>query len=156
MGFSYTVVAHVCEGLGDCIPACPVECIHWAGEQTNEKGTRFVYIDGSECINCHACLAACPIEDAILREWQPTAQVGTDLAQMYRKFRPTWRTEPVLASAELLRQERTREAAVQLAVALVAAGCTDLRLLHHLRSDPPADVVWVADLLITPNGSDAS
>jgi NAD-dependent dihydropyrimidine dehydrogenase PreA subunit len=150
MGFSFTVVASICEGLGDCIPACPVECIYWADGRTNDKGTRFVYIDGSECINCHACLSVCPIEGAILSEWKPDLQTIDDPDQAYRKFHSAWRTPPVRAAAERMRQEATREHAVALADALASAGCQDLRLLHHLRSDPLAEVLWVADHVLLP------
>jgi ferredoxin--NADP+ reductase len=148
MGFSFTVVTSVCEGLGDCIPVCPVECIYWAEGQTNAKGTPFVYIDGSECINCHACLSVCPIEGAILSEWHPGLQTLPNPDLAYRKFLTAWRTEHVRAAASRLGAEGTRAAAVALADALQSAGCTDLRLLHHLRSDPPTEVGWVAELIL--------
>jgi len=150
MGFSYTIVADICEGVGDCIPVCPVECIHWAIDQTNAKGTAFVYIDGGECINCHACLAVCPVEGAILDEWEPTLQSINNFDRVYAKFQARWRTPKVLTAARQLRQDRSRDAAVVLADALRSAGCKDLRLTHHLRSDPPAEVVWVATFLLKP------
>jgi NAD-dependent dihydropyrimidine dehydrogenase PreA subunit len=71
---SYTIVADLCEGVGDCIPVCPVECIHWAEGKTNTKGTKYTYIDDSTCIDCGACLSVCPIEGAILDEWKPELQ----------------------------------------------------------------------------------
>jgi len=71
---SYTIVADVCEGIGDCIPVCPVECIHWAEGKTNTKGTKYTYIDDATCIDCGACLSVCPIEGAILDEWKPELQ----------------------------------------------------------------------------------
>ena len=71
---SYTIVSDVCEGVADCIPVCPVECIHWAQAKTNAKATKYAYIDDSRCIDCGACLAACPIEGAILDEWHPLLQ----------------------------------------------------------------------------------
>jgi len=152
MGFSFTVVANVCEGAGDCVEECPVACIHWAGDRRNARGTRFVYIDASECINCAACLSVCPVADAVLDEWEPARQAGVARAKMYRRFNPAWRTEAVLAEAEALRRERSHDAAVRLGDALRSAGCHDLRLLHHLRSDPADAVVWVADLLLDPDG----
>lgn len=149
MGFSYTIVSSICEGIGDCIPACPVECIHWAGDATNEKGTRFVYIDGSECINCHACYTACPVPEAVLMTWQPTLQTLVDFELMYRKFRATWLNPQVLACAVQFRHSPTRAAAITLADALKTAGCTDLRLLHHLRTDGPGEeILWVAELIL--------
>lgn len=72
---SYTIVADACEGIADCIPVCPAECIHWAPEgRTNAKGTRYTSIDDGACIDCGACLSVCPIEGAILDEWRPEFQ----------------------------------------------------------------------------------
>lgn len=70
---SYTIVSDICEGVGDCIPVCPVECIHWT-EKTNVKGHKYPTIDDSTCIDCGACLSACPVEGAILDDWQPELQ----------------------------------------------------------------------------------
>src|ERR1700730_15351943 len=73
---SYTVVTDVCEGIADCIPVCPVECMHWADGKRNAKGCKYVWIDNSICIRCGACLSVCPIEGAILDEWHPELQKG--------------------------------------------------------------------------------
>lgn len=72
---SYTIVSEICEGAADCIPVCPVDCIHWIdGDPKNEKGFKYPYIDMDTCIDCGACLAACPIEGAILDEAKPELQ----------------------------------------------------------------------------------
>jgi NAD-dependent dihydropyrimidine dehydrogenase PreA subunit len=71
---SYTIVSDICEGIGDCIAVCPEECIHWAEECRNAKGTGYVYIDESKCTDCDACLAVCPIYGAVLAEWKPELQ----------------------------------------------------------------------------------
>ena len=35
----YTIVSDICEGAADCIPVCPVDCIHWPDtELKNSKG----------------------------------------------------------------------------------------------------------------------
>ena len=71
---SYTIVSDVCEGMADCIPICPTECIVRAEGQVNAKGTRYTFIDAARCTNCGACLSVCPIEGAIVAEWKPALQ----------------------------------------------------------------------------------
>jgi NAD-dependent dihydropyrimidine dehydrogenase PreA subunit len=71
---AYTIVADVCEGAGDCISVCPVECISWADGQVNVKGTKFAIINPDLCLPCGACLNVCPVEGAILDEWKPELQ----------------------------------------------------------------------------------
>jgi NAD-dependent dihydropyrimidine dehydrogenase PreA subunit len=71
---SFTIVSDICEGTADCIPVCPVECIHWATDKVNEAGNRYTYIDNTVCIDCEACLSVCPVEGAVLDEWRPELQ----------------------------------------------------------------------------------
>jgi ferredoxin len=51
----------------DCVAVCPVECFHGDDEM--------LYIDPEECIDCDACVEACPVdaitsEDQVPPEWQ--------------------------------------------------------------------------------------
>src|SRR4051812_21848180 len=71
---SYTIVSDICEGQGDCIPICPVECIHWMKGRRNALGKRYAYIDDAACIDCGACLAICPSPGAVLARWEPALQ----------------------------------------------------------------------------------
>ncbi|MDJ0625134.1 MAG: 4Fe-4S dicluster domain-containing protein [Candidatus Caenarcaniphilales bacterium] len=64
----YTIYTDVCEGVADCIPVCPVECIELVEEPKNAKGTAYAYVKWDICIDCGACLAACPIEGAVADE----------------------------------------------------------------------------------------
>ena len=64
---AHTIVSNVCEGVGDCVDACPVACIT-PGEGTNEKGTGFFWINFDTCIDCSICLQVCPVDGAILPE----------------------------------------------------------------------------------------
>ena len=41
---AHTIVTDVCEGVADCVDACPVACIH-PGQGANLKGTGFYWID---------------------------------------------------------------------------------------------------------------
>ena len=70
---AHTIVTDVCEGVADCVGACPVACIH-PGEGANSKGTAFYWIDFDTCIDCGICLQVCPVEGAILPEEKPELQ----------------------------------------------------------------------------------
>jgi ferredoxin len=48
-----------------CIDQCPVDCIY--------QGSRMVYINPDECIECGACEPVCPV-DAIFNEFDLPAQ----------------------------------------------------------------------------------
>lgn len=76
---SYTIVSDICNGSADCIPVCPVDCIHWVEDDQKKKkknkiNADYTYIDNETCIDCGACLAACPVEGAILDDWKPELQ----------------------------------------------------------------------------------
>ena len=63
---TYIVTAN-CDGCKytDCVETCPVECFH--------EGPTMLYIDPVVCINCHACVPACPVE-AIYAEGELPAE----------------------------------------------------------------------------------
>lgn len=50
------VVTDNCQGcrFTECVAVCPVACFH--------ADERMVYIDSSVCIDCMACIAACPVQ----------------------------------------------------------------------------------------------
>ena len=64
---AHTIVSDVCEGVADCVDACPVACID-QGDGKNSKGTDFFWINFDNCIGCGICLQVCPLEGAILAE----------------------------------------------------------------------------------------
>ena len=64
---AHTIVSEVCEGIADCVDACPVACID-QGNGKNTKGTDFYVINFDTCIDCGICLQVCPVEGAILAE----------------------------------------------------------------------------------------
>ncbi|MEM8902642.1 MAG: 4Fe-4S binding protein [Actinomycetota bacterium] len=51
------VIAEACVGVKDrsCVEVCPVDCIH------TEDVDEICYIDPDACIDCDACLVACPV-----------------------------------------------------------------------------------------------
>jgi ferredoxin len=65
------VITDACVGVKDnsCTEVCPVDCIHpTPGEQGYDESDQ-VYIDPGECIECDACVVACPV-DAPMHEDQ--------------------------------------------------------------------------------------
>ena len=62
-----SIKKEVCEGIGLCVEACPVDCINKA-QNKNAKGTDYFYIDFSTCIDCGVCLEVCPIKGAVIAE----------------------------------------------------------------------------------------
>lgn len=52
----------------DCVDVCPVECFHDAGEM--------LVIDPQECIDCGACVPACPVDAIVFDEDIPKDQEG--------------------------------------------------------------------------------
>ena len=55
------VIGEACVDVLDraCVEECPVDCIY--------EGARALYIQPDECIDCSACVPACP-EEAIFHE----------------------------------------------------------------------------------------
>jgi len=70
---AHTIVTNTCEGIADCVEACPVACIH-EGPGKNAKGTNWFWIDFATCIDCGICLQVCPVAGAIVPEERPDLQ----------------------------------------------------------------------------------
>ena len=77
---AHSIVTDVCEGIADCVDACPVACID-QGKGKNKKGTDFYWINFDTCIDCGICLQVCPIEGAIVAEERPDLQKTPELDQ---------------------------------------------------------------------------
>ncbi|AAP99979.1 MULTISPECIES: indolepyruvate ferredoxin oxidoreductase subunit alpha [Prochlorococcus] len=69
----HSINSEVCEGISECVKACPVDCIKQASG-TNKKGTTYYFIDFSTCIDCGVCLSVCPIKNAVVSEERPDLQ----------------------------------------------------------------------------------
>jgi NAD-dependent dihydropyrimidine dehydrogenase PreA subunit len=50
---------------GDCVAVCPVDCIRPAPGEHGFTLVRQLYIDPKECIDCSACMTACPVDACI-------------------------------------------------------------------------------------------
>ncbi|QIE27198.1 Ferredoxin-1 (plasmid) [Caballeronia sp. SBC1] len=48
----------------ECVNVCPVACFHGDGEM--------LYIDGAVCIDCTACLVACPVQAIYMSSDMPS------------------------------------------------------------------------------------
>ncbi len=80
------VIAEPCISTKDtsCVDVCPVDCIHPAPDEEHHDEATILYIDPAECIDCDACVEACPV-DATLAEDDVPAQweVFTEINRVY-------------------------------------------------------------------------
>lgn len=77
------VVAEPCVGctFTDCVEVCPVDCFY--------VGPNFIAIHPDECIDCNACVPACPVEaiyadDELPSEWAHYAEWNAYLATQWQ------------------------------------------------------------------------
>ena len=84
------VITDPCIGTKDsaCVDVCPVDCIHPRKDEPEFESATMLYIHPEECIDCGACVPACPVSaiyesvDADAGEpegaWSPpTTSIGT-------------------------------------------------------------------------------
>ncbi len=60
-----------------CVDVCPVDCIHPRKDEPEFASTKMLYIHPEECIDCGACVPACPVAaiyDSV--ESTPASQQG--------------------------------------------------------------------------------
>ena len=71
------VIAEPCIGTKDtaCVDVCPVDCIHPKKDETNFDQVEQLYIEPDECIDCGACVPACPVSAIFALEDLPEAPV---------------------------------------------------------------------------------
>jgi NAD-dependent dihydropyrimidine dehydrogenase PreA subunit len=79
------VSAEPCIGQKDNsgVEVCPVECIHPAPDEPDYDSVEMLYIDTDECIDCDACVEACPVdacfaEDQLPAEWAKYAEINAN------------------------------------------------------------------------------
>jgi NAD-dependent dihydropyrimidine dehydrogenase PreA subunit len=70
------VIAEPCIGIKDtaCTEACPVDCIHPKKDEAGFAESDQLFINPDECIDCDACVPACPVsaifaEDDLPEKW---------------------------------------------------------------------------------------
>src|ERR1700704_5850743 len=65
------VITQGCCNDASCAVVCPVDCIHPTPDEAGFAQTEMLYIDPDACIDCGACVEACPVS-AIVYEDQLT------------------------------------------------------------------------------------
>jgi ferredoxin len=57
------VITQPCIGVKDtaCVSVCPVDCIHPTPQEPDFATEEMLYIDPSNCIDCHMCIDECPV-----------------------------------------------------------------------------------------------
>lgn len=67
------IITEPCIGTKDtaCVDVCPVDCIHPKSDEDGFDGAEQLYIDPDECIDCGACVPACPVEAIFAEEDLP-------------------------------------------------------------------------------------
>jgi ferredoxin len=57
------VITDPCIGIKDaaCVDVCPVDCIHPRKDEPEFATISMLYIHPDECIDCGACVPACPV-----------------------------------------------------------------------------------------------
>jgi len=58
------IICEPCVGTKDtaCVDVCPVDCIHPRKDEPEFASVEMLYIHPDECIDCGACVPACPVE----------------------------------------------------------------------------------------------
>jgi len=82
------VITDPCIGTKDaaCVDVCPVDCIHPRKDEPEFATTSMLFIHPDECIDCGACVPACPVA-AIYDSPESTPASQKDLIEANSVFR---------------------------------------------------------------------
>ena len=69
-----------------CVDVCPVDCIHPRKDEPEFATTSMLFIHPEECIDCGACVPACPVS-AIYDSPEATPPSQKDLVEANAVFR---------------------------------------------------------------------
>lgn len=131
----HTFITHLCECIGDCVPVCPVECIH---SGTTAESRRFSRIDDSRCIDCGACHSVCPVEGAVIEYWLGDDRAQNGVAPMGKESRELHNRVQSAGRLNAGSEER-----VQLWLSDCAARVMDI-FEHYYPSDPSVHLAILA------------
>ena len=109
------IITDPCIGTKDaaCIDVCPVDCIHPRKDEPEFEQATILYIHPEECIDCGACVPACPVA-AIYDSVETTPSHQTDLIEansIYRSGDPD-----AMAGAEAIVQAHIAAQATLMAI----------------------------------------
>src|SRR5215207_1048409 len=99
------VITDPCIGTKDsaCVDVCPVDCIHPRKDEPEFETATMLYIHPDECIDCGACVPACPVA-AIYDSVESTPASQKTLIEANAVFRAG--EADAVARAESLAQAR--------------------------------------------------
>ena len=82
------IICEPCVGTKDtaCVDVCPVDCIHPRKDEPEFAQVTMLYIHPEECIDCGACVPACPVA-AIYESIDATPSSQTDLIEANAIYR---------------------------------------------------------------------
>jgi ferredoxin len=68
------------------VDVCPVDCIHPRKDEADFETAELLYIHPDECIDCGACVPACPVEaifalDEVPEKWKNFIPVNAEYYQ---------------------------------------------------------------------------
>jgi ferredoxin len=79
------VITEPCIGTKDtaCVDVCPVDCIHPRKDEATFESAKMLNIHPDECIDCGACVPACPVEaifalDEVPDKWKDYIQQNVE------------------------------------------------------------------------------
>ena len=80
------VITAPCIADYSCLEICPVDCISPGPEEKQFEAVEQLYIDPEVCIDCGACVKACPVlaiyeEGTLPEKWKHYAQVNREYFQ---------------------------------------------------------------------------
>ena len=93
-----------------CVDVCPVDCIHPRKDEPEFASTSMLFINPDECIDCGACVPACPVS-AIYDGPDATPATQKDLVEANAAFR-TGDPGAVARAEEIVAQHKTTHAAL--------------------------------------------
>ncbi|CAM2847113.1 FAD-dependent oxidoreductase [Skermania piniformis] len=141
------VITQRCCNDASCIAECPVDCIRPSPGQPEFATAEMLHIDPDTCIDCGACVDACPVE-AIFSEDDLTASLAR-----FRDINAAWferhPLEPDLAPLRL--PPRPPKSLGTLRVAIVGAGPAACYAAEELLSRADVEIEML-DRLPTPWG----